>query len=236
MEAIVERRGDLAGTHAREPACCELDGQRDTVQATADGRNRVNVAVIDTARDSGAGSAVDEELHRSRSAKGRDVVNGACRRERVDLIELLARDSQRLAARTQEHDVARRGDETLDQARGAFDHVLAVVEHDEHPRGGEHFDDRLGNVPVRLLRDAERGCDGAGDAAPVDDRTELDEEHGAGECLAQDVRRLDREPGLPDAAGAPERDAALGLEECGDLGDLAVPSQEAGWNRRYAAR
>ena len=93
-----------------------------------------------------------------------------------------------------------------DQPRGGVQHVLAVVQHEQQRAGGEVLDDRLLDRRAVALLHPQRGRDGVRHGAAVGQRGQLGEPRAVGEPVALAARHLDREPGLPDAADADERD------------------------------
>ncbi len=150
-EALAERVGDLTDRERLRPRRRQLDRQRQTVESLADVQD---VGFLGLARreagTNGAGP-FDEQL------AGEDVV------ERLDGAHVLAADGQALAARRQHRHGRRRRHDALDQRRRGVDHVLAVVEHEQHASPAQRFDEPRLEWDLGPRVDAEGGGDGGDD-------------------------------------------------------------------------
>ena len=122
-EPIVQARRGSAERERSGAGGRELDGERQTVEAGADvGDHRV-VVVGEFERRAGGVSPGDEEAH------------GVVGRERRHRPDGLAADAQSLAARGEDAQRRAATQQVLGDLGGRGDHVLAVVEHDQHARG-----------------------------------------------------------------------------------------------------
>jgi hypothetical protein len=106
--------------------------------------------------------------------------------------------------------------------------VLAVVQHQQEPPVPEGVDQRGDQRAVGLFADVERGGRRLRHESRLRERRELDEPDPIRERLHQVPRYLQCQPGLPAAARSRERHQAMILQQGMDLGDLLLPSDEAG--------
>ena len=155
-EALAERIGDLTDGQCLRSCCRQLDRERQPVESLADVQD---VRLLGLARrepgTNGAGP-FDEQLA------------GGAVLERLDGTHVLAADGQALAARGQHRHGRRRRHDALDQRRRGVDHVLAVVEHQEHAPPAQRLDEPRLEWDLGPRLDAERGGDRGDDlvAAP----------------------------------------------------------------------
>ena len=190
----------------------ELQRERQTVEPPAD---RIHRRVrLERAADR-AGS-FDEERHR------------LVRRERVERILALAREAQRRAARDEDAELARRG-EQRGESLGGGEQVLEVVEREQQPLAAQVLDQVLARADgLRDLRQHELRVGYACQRHPVDGVELLPDELG---------RDLEREPRLPGAAGARDRDEALPvLEHPDELVQLALAAEQRARRDRQVRR
>ncbi len=188
-EPLVEPRDDLGRRHRARAAGRELDRQRQAVQPPAQ------------LADCGE---VDDSVRRPRAVD--EQVDGAARLEAAEAQHLLAVDAQRGAAGGEDVQVGAAGEQLLDGAGRAVDHVLAVVEHEEAAVAvAQHVGDRAGDVGV------------------VRHRRQL-----APPRIRAPAGQLERQPRLARAAGAGDRhQRRLGGEPLGVREVLLAPEEAA---------
>ena len=114
----------------------------------------------------------------------------------------LASDAQRLLAGGQDADIRTGDEDGVRQLGAGGQKVFAVVEDEKQASAAKVIDDRRGDRPTGLLRDAEHGRDGRRDQARVGQGAELDEPRAVIEAVGQIRRQPHGEPRLADAAGA----------------------------------
>ena len=89
-----------------------------------------------------------------------------------------------------------------------------------------HADERDVHVGSVADVDAEHGRDRIGHHVAVAHRREVDEPHTAGIAIADLTPELDREPGLPDAAGSGQRHEAVVRNLLCDRREVRLPADE----------
>ncbi len=134
-------------------------------------------------------------------------------------MDVLARQVERFAAGRQHPHPGAAGAQFVDDRRGRGDHVLTVVEHDQHPAVGQMVGDAVQQGPVGPAGEfegpGERRLDQFGA-----DRGEVDEPHAVGELRTRDVPDLDRESRLADPARTDQGDERVADQIGGEAGDV----------------
>ena len=118
-----------------------------------------------------------------------------------ELPHLLTVDSEELTARRQDREVRAGAEQSRDQSRALLGHVLAVVEHEEQVA--------VRQIPLQRVRRSlgcspsqiESACDLHPDRRRIDARRQIDEPRSVLPAKRLAVRKLQRQPGLPDATG-----------------------------------
>ena len=171
---------------------CELDRERQTVEATTDLVHGSGVRVAERKVCADAARALREQLRR----RGRI--------ERLDSELVLTLESQRGAAGDEDTEVRARGQQTRDITSGRQE-MLEVVEHEQRPRRDEATHHAV-EQGAGGIGDAERLCNRGDHEARLGHGSELDEEDPVGERVKQAMTRCpQREPRLTRAADAGER-------------------------------
>ena len=168
-EPVVEPIGDRCSAEGAEAAGCQLERERQPVEAEADARDVLGVLVGEREARRRRGGALDEEedglVLEQPGRRNRVLEPGQL--ERGDPEHDLSGDAQRLAARRDDGQSRRRAQQAIRQRRCARDDVLAVVEYEQQRARREEVDHRV----ERLLRSerthVERGCDLVRDEAGV---------------------------------------------------------------------
>ena len=235
-EAVVDPGGDRGHRQDAQPRRRQFDRQRQAVQPADDLDHGSDGRAVDDEARAGRGRPLGEEL---------DGRRGHClRRRRVDRrqaerrhgTEGLTGDVERLPARGEDPDPRASRQQIVDQLRRRRDHVLAVVDDEEHVRlgeGGEQASGRVGVVAVggalQQLGDpvAEGGEDGLFDAVRLGDRCQLDEPHAVVDSAHPPRGDLVRQSCLAGATRAHERRQPTPLEHGVDPVDLVAASHEA---------
>jgi hypothetical protein len=151
--------------------------------------------------------------------------------QRPHLVDGLARDAERLAAGGDDVEPATGGEKLGDDLGGLAGHVLAVVDEQQavHPAGDvtQHVAQR----PAVARHDAQRPRDGVGNQRRFH-RREIGQPRTVGESAAVTGADVQGQPRLAHPARAGERDQAVPVDECGQLGGLDVAADEAGQRHR----
>ena len=111
-------------------------------------------------------------------------------------------------------------EQTFSGSGGRVDHVLAVVEDDDHLAVADRVDEKLGVGHVQ------RRCDRRGNPRRIADRRELDEVAAVREVARRRSCDLQREPGLSDTTRTDEGDEPLLGCESDELAKLVVATDE----------
>ena len=166
------------------------------------------------------GGAVGEQPH------------GVGRGERVDGVQHLARDAERLPARGQHAQAGAGVQQRLGEHRDRVDEVLAVVQHQRDAAPGQRARSAAPSCRARGPRPGGRRRSGSPTAASTaagswwaSVSAASSATRGLGGAVGD---RLPRQPGLARAAGPGERDEPGGGEQLADPSHVAVPTDEAG--------
>ena len=159
--------------------------------------------------------AVVEVIDRGREGERRHPPHG------------LAAHPQRLAAGGDDAQLGAAPEQLLDQRRAGVHDVLTGVEDQQHPPWPQRLGQRLGQRPVRLLPDPERGRDPPRDQGRVLGVGQLDQPGAVGEAGDDLAGEPEREPGLADAAGSAQGQDADIAKQPGKLGQIPLPADEA---------
>ena len=196
----------------------------------ADLRDRIEVVeVIDGEVLPDGTGPLDEQRDGCRSATDPDI---EWRHRPGDL----ATESQRLARRGDHTDRCRPREDDVDQRRGRVEDVLAVVEHDQQPSTSEGRSQALGDGQADLGGDSQPGGYRVGHSGWIPDGGKFHEPHAVGELRRQLGGDLHCQTGLADPTDPDQRHQPMSGNQVAELGDLGVPTDEAGRLNRKVAR
>ncbi len=174
---------ELRGTRAPRPRRRQLQRKREAVEPLADSANGGTVAE--------AGVHVTGTLD--------EEGGGIVERERFDAVLAFAPDAERDPARCEHCNVLCAPRKTHD-GRSRLEQVLEVVEHEQQPLPFETL------LELGCVTEREHIRDCSGHEVGITERREVDEVDAVAEVVDHARSRLDREPRLPGAAGARQRD------------------------------
>jgi hypothetical protein len=207
-EAIREAVAHPMHTQVTHAGGRKLDRKRQPVELAANLCDRGAVAGVEHESRVDRPCAGDEESDRTVALAEVTIVGG--HGERVDREQVLDGRSQRVLARRQHLDPTGECAKRFDHARDARDHVLAVVEHQQHRSVGdrccktrtvmrsvERDVQRLGDCPRDLIRPIHGG--------------EVDPPRAVRVVVGGRPGGLHRQARFPDAAGSHDGDAGAGL-------------------------
>ena len=163
---LIESITHLGYRHRRHPGSRQLDGQRDTVESSADLHHRIRLIDHREARSDGP-RAFDEQLHRSRTGPRHDIQ----RRHRPHL--LVAHPKSFAAGRENRHG-GRLCEDRVNEIGGGVKHVLAVVEHQQPDPALQRSSHRLAHGLAGLLGDAQHRRHRVGHRCRISDRREFE--------------------------------------------------------------
>jgi hypothetical protein len=207
VEALAKTRRELAQPERRGAGGAELDRERQPVEPAADVRDHRDV-VVRQPLGLHTGRPLDEQPH-----GGIAAIGAARQRKRRQDVNMLGGQRQPLAAGHEDRELPHGADQPLDDRCERIEKVLGVVEAQDplvRPQPGRQRADRVRGA-------GDLGARGVGqrvDEPAGGDRRQVrppDRAIGHG----QPMRRLQREPGLADAAGSHQRHHAL-VREAGE--------------------
>ena len=219
-EPLVDVTEDLGRAERPHAGRRELDRERHAVEAAHDVLHREPDAVIEPDRCIGGERTVGEQEHRRR----RGAVDVEWRHRQA----VLALQCERLAARREDAHARRGTEQRVHQPGDPVEHVLAVVEQQQHRAVAEVVDDPGLGVLVRIHRELDAAHERGDDLGIRRRDGEVDEEDPVGEVRELAAGGLDRHPGLPRAPRSDERDERVRREELVDAGDQLRPADERG--------
>jgi hypothetical protein len=241
-ERVVEARGQPLDAEHREHGGRELEGERQAVEARADGGHGRRRALGEGEAGAHRARPLDEQLHRL--VAGGHVGAGARRRarERRHGPRHLALHGERLAARGEHGERGGGAQQRVGERRGVVDHVLAVVEHEEGAPAAQRVVQRVGQQVARRGAHLERGGDGGGHVAAAGHGGELHPPHavgvrrGVGRGGGERRGHLARQARLAGTAGADHGDEARAAERPRQLRHLAPAPDERRERRGHVVR
>ncbi len=106
--------------------------------------------------------------------------------------------------------------------------MLAIVHYQQRPPAGERLRDALRRRLAAAQIQSDSGRDGGGNQARIREGGELGQPHPVGKVRQQLAGKGKRKSGLPDAAGAGQRDEPMLADEAHHLIDLGIPAYQLG--------
>jgi hypothetical protein len=172
---------------------------------------------------------IDEQLHgrQRRQLVGRRGFRERGHRERVDRVLAFRPQAKHGAARREDLDTRAAGQELIERGRDPHD-LFQVVQHEEGGVVREVVDQEVQHRPRAHHGRTDCRRDAGQDQLGRVDRGERHEGRALREAVVESLAGGDGEPRLADAARAGEGDEAHPgrLQKCGDLGDLALASDQ----------
>ena len=229
VESLLHPSQQVAGMEQRQTGGGQLEGERHAVQPRAElpdgarvlcGQCELRVRLL---------GSLEQERDRRHAGQGVEVARSALgQAEGPDRDDLLAAHAKRRLAGHEDAAQWRRGRQ-LGHLRRGVEHVLEVVEDQQHPPLPHEFPqaDRRRDA---LLRHAQRAGDRRRHPGRIGDPLEPHEEHPVREVLEHRVARGERQPRLAGAARAGEREQAyVGPQQpLAHGGDLALAADQRG--------
>ncbi len=197
----------------------DLDGERQAVHGTADGRHVLAVPLAVEVWVDGGADLLEQGDRVSQSARTGAGLDG----EWLDVEHTLAGDAQTSPARDQDPKVVRPLDHLGHQAGGIRD-VLEVVEHEEQRLPAQGFLEHRHDVLTRPGADAELAHHELGDQTGLAHLGQVHEAPSLGSLLGPPLGHLGRQPGLADTADAQQCHDLMVGEHGEDASDVAFPS------------
>ena len=209
-EAVVQAGGHAIDTERDDARRGELDRERDPVEAPANGGRRRRDAALGNVPWLGGTCPRHEEPDR---AVPEDVFHVLVvfrwHIEWRDPVDVLAGDSQRLAAGRQQRDAGAGAQQCLGHAGGRLDHVLTVVDDQQELPGADRARDTFVRHGARNVREAERTRHSGRDKLRTRQGAELGDEYAIGKSRQKVPRDLQAQSRLADAAGADQADQSM---------------------------
>jgi hypothetical protein len=214
-EAIVETALDLARRERAQPRRRELERQGDAVEALAERAQGGLVGGVEGKARPDLAAALEEQPQRIVLAELGKVPDD------------LACDRKRLAAGRQQRDLGTAREQRAGQLGGGVEHVLAVVETEQQPPGGELRRQRGRRALHRLDEHAERGGHLLAHAGRIGDAGQLHPPDAVAPASGLLGGGMRGEAGLTAAARSADRHQTLGGEQPVQLGELVTAADEA---------
>ncbi len=228
-EALIEPVVQFADRHRAQPRRGQFDGQGHAVEPGADrcdgggvGSRQVEIGTYEL-------RALDEEAH---GFVLRDDLLCRCRSrfrhgQRRHAIREFSRHPQALAAGREDDNVRTPPEDLVEQSYAAFEHVLCVVDHQQHLPRCQGFDHDVGHRSARLFLEGQRLRHRPRHLLRIRQAREFHQEDAVAKCVEGPTRRLDREPGLARPAGTGQRDQPMRGEQRLEPCDLVFAAYEA---------
>jgi hypothetical protein len=215
-EPRFEVREDLGRRHRADPRSSELNRERQPIKPLAQRRDRgVRIGVGNEPHVS-LSRSLDEQALRVLGSQGLQPPDG------------LAAHAERLTARRQDPQPAARAQQRRRQLRAGVDHVLAVVDDQQHVALGEVAPQRLGRRHRAGAADLERPRDLRSRVRVSWTSREIDEPDAARPPTDLATCQLDRQARLAHTAGAGQRHEPRALQRLGEPDELARAADERG--------
>ena len=135
-------------------------------------------------------------------------------------------DRETLAAGSEHAEQAARAEQGVHRLRRHVEHVLAVVQDEQHPAAVKMLHHRVQDRLAGCMDDADGRRDRRRDVGRIGQRAQVDEPQPLRELIEQLAGGLDRQACLADAAGAGEGDERRGGEHALGLCDLPLATNE----------
>ena len=215
-EAVAHPPGELVERQGRDAGGGELDGQRHAVEVPADVRDRGVVPLVELEVRQDAAGPVEEEPYGGAAGQLGHVGCLGWDGQRIDRALDLAAGGQRLAAGGEQpyagrtRAAARRAGRRRRRGARSCRGRAATARSRRWPSNWSSGGGR-GHVP-----DLQRGQHGCGHLDRVGDPGEPHERDPVGEAVRGGPGGLQREAGLPDAAGAGDGDQPRGAQQLAD--------------------
>jgi hypothetical protein len=149
-------------------------------------------------------------------------------RQRTYRVDLLAGNAERLTAGGDDLDASATREQCIDQLDHCIDHVLAVVEHDQHALLGQASGKPRCQIRFGLLADAEGGRHHRRHARRVLQRREIDEPDAVRKLMALLLRQLQRQPRLAATADTGQRQKPRVLQQARAVRQRRFATDKAG--------
>ena len=225
-EQIVEMRRDVLRIEPGHARGGELDRERQSVDAAAD-LSEEAAGALGVERSARARTgALSEQLNRGAR---RDLLEARVRPDhgqRGESVGHLAVDPQRLSTRREDSKTRESRRQRVDEIGDGGDHVLAVVDHEQHVALGEPARERiLVGLPTRP-RQPELGGHLGRDEIGRPQRAEPNDGHAAGKVPEHAAATVIASAVLPTPPGPSQRRDRSRGDALADVPDLAVPADE----------
>ena len=224
-EPLVEPVAHLDGAHGRHPRRGQLDAEGQSVERLADPDHCVRRLLVE---DPEPGPYRTGPLGEQGHRVGRHAVHG----QRGHGQQCLAGRAQVLPRGREDARDLGTGQHLSDGLRGRREHVLAVVDHDQHPTSGQCLGHGVDDPSTALRGDAKGRGDRVGDRVGVAHGCQLDQPHAVRELLRELHADRQGEPRLPDASHPAQGHQRPGTDQGGHLGQGSRSPDESGRGAR----
>src|ERR687897_381579 len=227
----MEVRQEILKADGSGPRRCQLHGQRDAVEPSADLRNHLELLWLDLYAKSRRRGPIGEQPNRWEAVELAGIV-GRRQPQRLDREDDLAQEPDGLPTRAEDRHLAARLGDLADQGTHHTQHMLAIVAHEEHVLAANPLEDAVAERTPASPDQPQTGRYGRRDCISAD-RREVDHPDTVAETVTRLGGHLDRESGLPDTAGSDERDGAGPRHQRAQPRELVGSPVEAGGGHSY---
>ena len=225
-EAFIEPRCERVDAKRRGACGRHFDRERDAVEPPADRRDDAGGSMVEVKMRVGSLRTLDEQTDGGRFEQFCLRYALAGNRQRRDAQHLFAGDAERFLRRRQHPQPRCGGKQGIDHRRGRIDHMLAVVDDQQHGLVAHAARQQVQWRELARRLDAQRRRGRAGDQRRVCNRRELDHPHAI-DVMVEPLRAsVLREPSLADAASTGERHQPARVEQLSNLCEFAFPADK----------
>ncbi len=229
LHALIEPLQHLLRREQPHPPGRELQRQGKTIQPTAQLSRRRRVPVRQSEPGTHIAHAVDKQAHRGCLRQSSRIGAGRRYGQRVHPPLLLAADPQHHPAGDQHVQPGRPLQQVSHHRRG-IEHLLKVVEHDQHAAAAQAPPESVQRPLPALPGEAERRGNGLRHQPGVGDRRQINERDAVRPVRPAGVQHGQRQPRLahPAGTGQHHQPAFLRAQQADDLANVAVPAHQRG--------
>ena len=234
-QAIIEAGEDLGRRERPDARRRELDGERETIEPSAEASDGHRVRLGELERRARRPRAVDEQADGlgRRDAPRRRV--GCGKRQHGNQPRTLVGHTERLATGGEDAEAGTLVQQPMDEGRTRVDQVLAVVDHEQKLRFAKGVAEGI-RVRAAAPVDPEHRRHVSGNDPRLGDRCELDPRDSVGEPRLGGSRHFGRQAGLAAPASAGERHKPLDRKRFPCFVHLSLAADEARDRRGQGGR
>ena len=231
-QGIAEPLNDLGRFEYGSPGRRQLQRQGHPVKPAAQVDHPVRVVGVEGEARPDLRGPLDEKPDRGQPAQlgqvGAFVAYGRRQGQGRYPEGVLPVGMERLPTGGEHVDPGASGEQRGNELTTGREQVLAVVQHDQQRAAPQLVDQRLSTIGRRAGIQPERLRHRVGHQLRLADHREIDEPHTVGVRRTDSPRGLQRQPGLPAAAGPGQGEQSSPIDQSIDVDELSLPPDQAG--------